>query len=116
MNPIGLKEIRRITDRGRLIVNFIGGEGNLQDALFALVRQLPPNAELSAIEAGPAECSHEVRATGSGLELKRLCHGAHGTWRYCTEAEAVDWLLPGLEAVTSNSRLGSLVLSMSEGS
>ncbi len=115
MNPVGLKEVRRFTDRGELIVNFVGGEGDLRTALHALIRQLPLNAELSVIEVGPAECFHEVRASASGLELKRGCHGAHGTWKACTEAEAVEWLLPGLEAVTSNLRLEPLALSMSAG-
>jgi len=112
---MGLKEVRRLTDRGKIIVNFVGGEGDLREALCALIRQLPLNAELSVIEVSPAECYHEVRATSLGLELKRGCHGAHGTWRACTEAEALEWLLPGLEAVTSNPRLGSLALSMSAG-
>ena len=113
MHLIGLKEIRRTTRGEELIVNFIGDDGDLGEALRALIRQLPLNAELSSIEVSPAECFHEVRATNSGLELKRGCHGAHGTWKACTEDEAVEWVLPGLEAVTSNPRLGACVLSIS---
>lgn len=112
MYTIGLKEVRRVVDRGRLIVNYIGCNENLREALFNLIHIVPPNTELSIIEVSFAECYHEVRVTNSGIELKRGCHGAYGTWKACTESEAVEWLLPGLEHVTKNPRLGALTLSM----
>lgn len=107
MKLSSLKEISRREAGSYIITNFIGGDGDLRSALFKLLRELPVGAEVSAIEVGPAECFHEVRAVPSGLELKRGCHGAHGTWRSCSDEEAVEWLLPGLEAVTKNPRLGT---------
>jgi len=112
MKLFGLREIGRRKAGDFLIINFIGGDEELGSALARLLRLLPAGAEVSAIEVGPAECFHEVRATSSGLELKRGCHGAHGTWRGCSEAEALEWLLPGLSAVTANPRLGSCALSL----
>jgi hypothetical protein len=111
MNLSGLKKIGHNKAGSSIITKFIGGEEDPREALVALLCELPVGAEISAIEVGPAECFHEVRATASGLELKRGCHGAYGTWRKCTEAEAVEWLLPGLVAVTANPRLGSCAIT-----
>lgn len=114
MDLAGLKEVSRRKMGANLIISFIGEGCDSRSALYRLIRELPVGAELSAIEVGPAECSHELKATTAGLELKRVCHGAYGTWRPCTSEEALEWLLPGLEAATSNLRIGACTLSMFE--
>ena len=107
-----LIETSRREQGNRIVISLIGADYDLGRALQELIHQAPAGTEISTIEVGPAECIHELRIAESGVELKRACHGAHGTWRSCSLQEALDWILPGAEAATKNQRLGSCILSI----
>ena len=108
----GLIETARKEQGNRVVISFVGDNGDLSRALQELIGRVPAGSEISSIEIGSAECFHELRIAESGLELKRACHGAHGTWRSCSLQEALDWILPGAEAATKNQRLDPCILSV----
>jgi hypothetical protein len=117
INLAGLKEIGRRNPTGTTIITFIADGDNPRASLLALLRQLPAPgnsrcAEVTSIEVGPGDCYHEVRRAKVGLERMRYCHGCSGTWQPCSEEEAVDWLLPGLEAATANPRIRPAILTL----
>jgi hypothetical protein len=69
--------------------------GSLHTALPVLVTALSIGAEVSVPDPDDNDCSLDVRRTDDGLSVKRGRHGAHGSWRSASHAEAVEWLLQG---------------------
>ena len=74
--------------------------------LRALLPELPIGGEVLVPDLGENECYRECRRTHDGFEVKRGCHGAHGTWRPATLQEAEAWLGPGLAVAERTCRLG----------
>jgi hypothetical protein len=78
--------------------------GELQ--LAPLLAALPVEAEISTPDPDDAECSREVRRTARGLEFKRGCHGAYGTWREAPLQQCVAWLAAGIPVIGTLTRPG----------
>jgi hypothetical protein len=74
--------------------------------LRALLPELPIGGEVLVPDLGENECYRECRRTNDGFEVKRGCHGAHGTWRPATLQEAEAWLGPGLAVAERTCRAG----------
>ena len=74
--------------------------------LHDVLSLLPVGGELSVPDVGLAECFREARRGVDGFEIKRGCHGAHGTWRSASLAEVEAWLLPGIEVAARARQLG----------
>ena len=89
-----------------VIYSFAFASGAESKALDSILNHLVPNSEVSVPDPTNGDCSLEVRRTSSGLELKRGCHGASGTWRSATLPEALSWLLPGAVAASTTARPG----------
>lgn len=71
----------------------------LVSQLEPLLAALPVEAEIFTPDPESGDCRREVRRTAKGLEKKRGCHGAYGTWRGATLEECVAWLSDGLPAI-----------------
>lgn len=74
---------------------FVFLEDDPATALRGLLAALSPGHEVHFPEPGPNDCYLEVRRTARGMETKRGCHGAFGTWHEASMEEAFQWLLPG---------------------
>jgi len=96
-----------VRDAGSCVIySFAFPPGSEGEALDFILNHLVPNSEISVSDPANSDCSLEVRRTSNGLELKRGCHGAFGTWRAATIQEAMSWLLPGAVAASSTARPG----------
>ena len=73
--------------------------GDASGALSNLLAAIPVGAEISASDPSNLDCALELRRTSGGYEIKRGCHGAAGTWRPSTAADAISWLLPGTQSI-----------------
>jgi hypothetical protein len=75
--------------------------------ISSLLGLLPIGGSLSVADPSNSDCDLEARKTASGFEVKRGCHGAHGTWVVATVESANSWVLPGALATAKNQRLNS---------
>ena len=89
-----------------LIYSFAFPSGAESETLDSILNHLVSDSEISVSDPTNGDCALEVRRTSNGLELKRGCHGAFGTWRPATIQEAKSWLLPGAVIASSNARPG----------
>lgn len=80
--------------------------GDESSVLTALLGELTVGCEVSVLDPENADCSLEVRRKANGFEVKRGCHGSHGTWRQATAEEAHAWLLPVALAAPRTARPG----------
>jgi hypothetical protein len=74
--------------------------------LRQVVVGLPVGGEVGLPDVGEGECFREARRTQGGFEIKRGCHGAHGTWRPASQSEVLAWLFPGLAVAHRVARPG----------
>lgn len=74
--------------------------------LRVLLAELPVGGEVSVPDVGAGECFREARRGGTGFEVKRGCHGAHGTWRPASPQGVEAWLVPGLAVAERTCRPG----------
>jgi len=84
----------------------------LESVTSALIAYLPELGEISVLEPGAAECYRECRRIGNELQIKRGCHGAHGSWQKATHAESVSWLNEGMRLSAINPRREQCIVSV----
>lgn len=71
---------------------------SLPAGLETVVNALPEGAEIAIPDTGDGDCVREARRTYAGLEIKRGCHGAAGSWRSASYAETIGWLSRGVSS------------------
>jgi len=76
----------------------------VEDFLRSLFLLLPIGSELSVADP-TGECWLEAKKTAQGHEIKRGCHGAHGTWQTANFEQTLSWLAPGFLAATKNLQI-----------
>ena len=101
------------TDRGSSAqFEVVADTEQVESATSALIAYLPELGEISVLEPGGAECYRECRRIGNELQIKRGCHGAHGTWQRATIAESVNWLADGIRLSAKNPRREQCIMSL----
>lgn len=89
-----------------LMYRFSFTKGCEAENLLSLAKGLTPKQEISIPDPDNGDCSLELRNHEGHLEVKRGCHGSHGTWREVSLNTACQWLLPGAIFAAKNLRLG----------
>ncbi|TBO27368.1 hypothetical protein EYS42_16845 [Aquabacterium lacunae] len=101
------------TDRGSIVqFEVVADSAQVESATSALIAYLPELGEISVLEPGGAECYRECRRISNELQIKRACHGAHGTWQKATLAESVNWLTDGMRLSAKNPRREQCIMSL----
>lgn len=88
------------------VLGFSFIRGQEAEAVANLLASLKIGSEVSVSDPAAGDCSLEIRRTKIGLEAKRGCHGAYGTWRPATQQEATAWLLPGALHASKTAKPG----------
>ena len=105
------------TDRGSFVhFEVVADSEQVESATSALIAYLPELGEISVLELGGAECYRECRRIGNELQIKRGCHGAHGTWQKATLDESVNWLIDGMRLSATNPRREQCIMSLPQAS
>ena len=92
---------------GRRFAGFVEIICELADSqLEPLLLALPLEAEIFTPVPEDADCRREVRRTVKGLEFKRGCHGAYGTWRMGSLEQCVGWLSAGTSVIGKLTKPG----------
>ena len=101
------------SDRGSFIqFEVVADSEQVASATSALIAYLPELGEISVLDPGGAECYRECRRISNELQIKRGCHGAHGTWQKATLAESVNWLTDGMRLSAINPRREQCIVTL----
>lgn len=77
----------------------------VENSLRSLLILIPIGSELSVADPTGGECWLEAKRTAQGDEIKRGCHGAHGTWQTANWEQTISWLAPGFLAATMSLQM-----------
>ncbi len=106
VKPFGL-EPSSARDAGTCTIFVFGFvRGHERETIEGVLSSMPTGTEIGVPDPSNGDCILEVRRSNAGLEAKRGCHGAAGTWRSVTNREALDWLHPGAVHASRTSKPG----------
>ena len=91
--PVGVENVGGRDAGTAWVWSFALLPGQEHATIEALLGCMEEGDEVAFPDPAAGECWRELRRTPTGWQRKRGCHGAHGTWRSCDAAEALDWLL-----------------------
>ena len=115
LNIPELKELSSEERGNGYFIRFLGNGPAMATGLQSLLNQLPKGSYISIADTPSMfERQRELRLAEDGFEKKNGGHGSAGTWTPCSGQEALDWLLPRLEASTADPSLGAACLKLTD--